>query len=146
MLNLEGGGVNQSREQNGSDLKALWLEKKAKRDEALQWLCERFPEVFHWKNPKPLKIGILKDLLALRLEERKDLSRLNLQMALSFYTSRVSYLRAVVGGDQRFDLVGNPVEEIQKDHKEDAQKRLNKREQVRSQEVKSDPKGDLCSS
>jgi sRNA-binding protein len=86
-------------------------------------LMERFPAAFprSYKAIKPLKIGIAADLL-LRLGDTVDRKLLN--CVLANQTSRDGYLLAVLHGDVRIDLNGNPAGTISEDAKARARQRL----------------------
>jgi ProP effector len=78
---------------------------------ALTCLAERFPQTFvregHQPH-RPLKVGIAADLVARCVE----LERRKLTAALSAYTQRIVYRKAMVAGAARVDLDGNPAGEV----------------------------------
>ena len=86
-------------------------------------LMERFPAAFpkDYNAIQPLKIGIAADLL-LRLGDTVDRKLLN--CVLANQTSRDGYLLAVLHGDVRIDLNGNPAGTISDDAKARARQRL----------------------
>lgn len=93
----------------------------------MEWLLKEYPKAFNFKNKIPLKIRILLDLLKVRPDHivRKDL-----QTAIYFYTSRFSYLRAVVSEDHRIDLNGDKAGEVKESHKLYSQSILDKKEKA----------------
>ncbi|HYQ92339.1 MAG TPA: ProQ/FinO family protein [Candidatus Competibacteraceae bacterium] len=98
------------------------------------FLMERFPAAFpkDYDAIQPLKIGILADLLT-RLGDTVDRKLLN--CAVANQTSRDGYLLAVLHGDVRIDLNGNPAGTISEDAKARARQRLAasvQRQQARS--------------
>jgi sRNA-binding protein len=73
-------------------------------------LAERSPAAFvadKWAPHRPLKVGIHADLLATGL-----LTPSEVRNALVVYTGRLQYQCAVAGGGARFDLDGNPTDEV----------------------------------
>ncbi|MDR2165599.1 MAG: ProQ/FinO family protein [Zoogloeaceae bacterium] len=89
----------------------------------LKILAAQFP-VFH--DCLPLSIGIDKVLLA-RLPSLKKKS---LRAALALHTHSIGYLRATGKATHRFDLDGNPAEEINGEHRQYANDILNARLKV----------------
>ena len=63
---------------------------------------ELYPACFDWEQPKPLKIGIHRDLVAAGRE------RAAVQRALARYCHRPLYRRALRAGAARIDLHGQP--------------------------------------
>jgi ProP effector len=80
---------------------------------------QRFPETFFIHKPKPLKIGIYNDLLALGVLDQKGL-----RAFLGAYCKLGRYLAALVPGAQRVDLDGNPTGEVTPEEAEIAAKAL----------------------
>ncbi len=64
-------------------------------------LEELYPACFDWRKPKPLKIGIHRDIIA----DGHDRKRV--RKALGAYCSRPSYRKAMKPGAVRIDLVGH---------------------------------------
>ena len=87
------------------------------------WLRETFPKCFTKDHALPLKTGILKDIFQ-HLPEDGSISRLMMRKAIGGYTRHFLYQKAVSKATHRHDLEGNPVEEIQKDHKDHAEHQL----------------------
>ena len=76
----------------------------------LDRLCEAFPACFDRKAPKPLKIGLGEELLALAGAHPAlaDLSRTQLRRALKVYTGAPAYRKALARGGPRYGLDGQP--------------------------------------
>lgn len=71
-----------------------------------------WPELFDLDNPKPLKVGVLDDLM-------QDISARNLAIGagvlrgvLASYTRRIRYQKALAAGGARYDLNGQPCGEV----------------------------------
>jgi ProP effector len=73
---------------------------------ALAQLCQRWPNCFNPKNPRPLKIGIAHDLTR-ELDEAA--LRPDLKSALNLYCGSAGYLSTLRAGTSRVDLDGNEV-------------------------------------
>lgn len=65
-------------------------------------LEELYPACFDWRKPKPLKIGIHRDIIA----DGHDRKRV--RKALGAYCSRSGYQKAMKPGAARIDLSGQP--------------------------------------
>ena len=76
-----------------------------KRQEALSWLYQNFPQSFSRSNFYPLKVGISDDIFALSVDD-KPANRW-LRTALSYYTQSRYYLLAMRVDTPRLDLNGN---------------------------------------
>ncbi|MBS1225526.1 MAG: hypothetical protein H6R24_2204, partial [Proteobacteria bacterium] len=72
--------------------------------------------------PKPLKIGLGEELLALAgvHPALADLSRTPLRRALKVYTGAPAYRKALVRGGPRYDLDGQPTGEVTPEQQADA--------------------------
>src|SRR4051794_14264529 len=69
----------------------------------LSMLCEHYPQAFNLKDPKPLKVGIFKELQ----EALKDkYTKAQLHKALGYYIYNSRYQRALAIQDHRYDLEG----------------------------------------
>jgi sRNA-binding protein len=73
---------------------------------ALAHLCQRWPNCFNPKNPRPLKIGIAHDLSR---ELGEAALRPELKGALNLYCGNLDYLSTLRAGTPRLDLQGNEV-------------------------------------
>jgi ProP effector len=104
--------------------------KRAKKlqqgQEAIASLITHWPQLFSLDHPKPLKIGIAEDILKdIKLREL-DLTRSKVSSALMFYTQTLAYQEAVLSGGSRFDLNGQPCDEITPEQQTHASKQLEK--------------------
>ncbi|GAB3486161.1 ProQ/FINO family protein [Marinomonas epiphytica] len=70
----------------------------------IKMLEERYPKAFDWNQPKPLKVGIDKDMV---LDEEFNASKQ--KRALAAYTRSDRYKKCLQTGQPRIDLEGNPV-------------------------------------
>jgi hypothetical protein len=68
----------------------------------IDWLTHTYPGLFNRSDFKPLKIGILADLLPAIREA--GFSKRLAKRALGFWTSRIAYQRALALGGPRYDL------------------------------------------
>lgn len=85
-------------------------------------LLERFPDCFDWADPKPLKIGIIEDVLASQaLGEGVGMKAL--RQMLAGYCSRPRYLKTLREGAARVDLQGRPAGAVSAADAESARER-----------------------
>ena len=77
-------------------------------------LIEAFPACFSRSAPKPLKIGLGEELLALAgvHPALADLTRTRIRRALQVYTGAAAYRRMLAKGGPRYDLDGLPAGEV----------------------------------
>ncbi|EAU4679990.1 proQ/FINO family protein [Salmonella enterica] len=85
-----------------------------------------WPELFNLDNPKPLRVGVLDDLM-------QDISARNLTIgagvlkaAITSYTRRIRYKKALAAGGARYDLNGQPCGEITPEQQQEAADALKK--------------------
>ncbi|HCL5065944.1 TPA: ProQ/FinO family protein, partial [Salmonella enterica] len=85
-----------------------------------------WPELFNLDNPKPLRVGILDDLM-------QDISARNLTIgagvlkaAIASYTRRIRYQKALAAGGDRYDLNGQPCGEVTPEQQQKAADALKK--------------------
>ena len=80
-------------------------------------LCEAFPDCFNQAAPKPLKIGIGLEVLALAGTHPAltEVTRTQLRRALKLYTRRFVYRKAIAAGGDRYGLDGQPAGEVTPD-------------------------------
>lgn len=76
--------------------------------ELFRLLSAKWPAAFNAVEPKPLKIGILRDIRA----GQHEMSEEELERALRAYTKTNKYLASMVAGAPRVDLNGNPSGEV----------------------------------
>jgi sRNA-binding protein len=77
-------------------------------------LIETFPACFSRSAPKPLKIGLGEELLALAgvHPALADLTRTRIRRALQVYTGAWAYRKALARGGPRYGLDGQPAGEV----------------------------------
>ena len=87
-------------------------------------LCQAFPTCFNRIDPRPLKIGLGEELLALAgvHPALADLTRTRIRRALKVYTGMPAYRKALTRGGPRYDLDGQPVGEVTPDQQADARR------------------------
>jgi ProP effector len=108
-------------------------ERKKRQDiiqHTLNWLYVTFPSCFNRTSPKPLKRRIEKDIYP-HLPADQLISRLAIRRAIAFYTRWFKYRKALAESTHRYDLKGNPVEEIPLEHKERATVQLQEQQKRR---------------
>ena len=83
-------------------------------------LVETFPDCFSRSAPKPLKIGIGPELLALVgvHPALMEISRKQIRQALAFYTGANAYRKTVARGGVRYGLDGQPAGEVTPEQQE----------------------------
>ncbi|EIW3592899.1 ProQ/FinO family protein [Salmonella enterica] len=99
-----------------------------------------WPELFNLDNPKPLKVGVLDDLM-------QDISARNLTIgagvlkaAIASYTRRIRYQKALAAGGARYDLNGEPCGEITPEQQQEAADALKKAKGEQSDRRDFDPR------
>lgn len=97
-----------------------------------------WPELFNLDNPKPLRVGVLDDLM-------QDISARNLTIgagvlkaALASYTRRIRYQKALAAGGARYDLNGQPCGEITPEQQQEAADALKKAKDKQETESTTD--------
>lgn len=80
-------------------------------------LCETFPVCFNRSAPKPLRIGLGEEVMALAgvHPALTDLSRTMIRRSLKVYTGNFAYRKAVAAGGPRYGLDGQPAGEVTPD-------------------------------
>ena len=89
-------------------------------EQAQTLLRERYPALFAAADPKPLAIGIHRVLL----ERHPELDLSGLKRALTLHTGRFSYQKLLKAGAVRFDLDGQPADEVTEEQAKIARQRL----------------------
>ena len=82
----------------------------------LERMRKRWPAAFD--EPKPLKVGIRRDLVAARVSEQ------DADVFMTWLTRTPEYLRAQVEGATRIDLQGKPCGEVSADNARFAEQEL----------------------
>ena len=92
----------------------------------LDRLGEAFPECFNRLAPKPLKIGIREEVIALAGVHPllAEVTKTQLRLALKLYTHRFAYRKALAVGGPRYGLDGQPDGEVAPDQQEFAKTTL----------------------
>jgi len=88
---------------------------------ALDVFVERFPKAFT-RPPRPLKIGVTKDLIA--AVKGDSIGAQAVRNAIAMWCRRPSYLQVQIEGAARIDLDGNSVGTVTADQAESAKQRL----------------------
>lgn len=83
-----------------------------------------FGKVFDFKNPKPLKIGIIKDMINLAKKNNFPFSGVQIRIAINYYTSRTKYIVSILKNEYRYDLNQNISGEVTFEQKNVAKKLL----------------------
>jgi sRNA-binding protein len=105
--------VKDKKSQNKNGIKLSNAKKEPPRKQVLSFelyikvlrhMQGKYPKCFS-KPPKPLAIGILKDVLAERIE--LEITRGQLQQFFHRYCGKDQYKQALVVGAERVDLEGN---------------------------------------
>lgn len=85
-----------------------------------------WPELFDLNNPKPLKTGVLNDLMQDITARDLTIGAGALKAALASYTRRIRYKKAIAAGGARYDLNGQPCGEITPEQQQTAADDLEK--------------------
>lgn len=108
--------------ENQSSLEST-LQKKKRNFISAKWLEKTYPKCFNHKNPKPLKKGIIQDILKEGLWSE---SKTSLRTIISFYVGSPLYHQAILEENFRYDLSGEKVEKIRESEKEFSKAKLDK--------------------
>lgn len=111
----------QEKKPSKDDSNALHISKGKRLREATQWLVEAYPECFNFQNPKPLRIGIVKDIY---LEGKWPHSKTFLRETLAFYVGSPTYQRTLLEEPHRVSLTGEIIDEVTGQQKSAAAERL----------------------
>ncbi|EAS1727475.1 proQ/FINO family protein [Salmonella enterica] len=100
-----------------------------------------WPELFDMDNPKPLKTGVLDDLM-------QDISARNLTIGtgvlkatLASYTRRIRYQKALAAGGARYDLNGQPCGEVTAEQQQTQQEAADALKKARDKQEGESAKG-----
>ncbi len=99
------------------------IKKKKREFISVKWLEKTYPKCFNRKNPKPLKKGIMQDILK---EGKWIEAKTSLREIVSFYVGSPLYHHAILRESFRYGLGGEKVEKIRESEKEFSRKRLEK--------------------
>lgn len=81
-------------------------------------LIKHFPEVLRRKEPMPLKVGILDDMVNSLQARGATMGPGQVKAALAGYTSARRYLRALAAGGPRYGIDGQPCGEVTPEHQQ----------------------------
>ncbi|HIE1977036.1 TPA: ProQ/FINO family protein [Escherichia coli] len=95
-------------------------DKKQKIREFRALLEGFWPCSFNFSSPRPLKIGILEEIIADAEQRGLPFDAKILKKALRLYTSRYAYQKALRKMKERIDLDGRPAGEVTPEEKEQA--------------------------
>ena len=99
-----------------------WESREAALADYKQQLIRNYPTLFG-DDPKPLKIGIHKDLLQTRGLHNRKITRIFINQ----HTRRTDYLQALAKGGPRYDLNNQPAGTVTELQQQLAQRALEKR-------------------
>lgn len=97
------------------------LTRHQKIKKTLNWLCKNYPNLFKRKYPKPIKVGIAEDILALN---HPWIEKKILQATLRSYIYRIPYINCLMNYTDRYDLKGEKCGIVEKIHKDFAMKKM----------------------
>lgn len=100
---------------------------RQKRQEALSWLAKNFPQAFdNTQNIRPLKKGIMDDILKHEKTKQANISSSKLREAVVIFARRIDYLITLKSREMRIDLEGNIVEPVSEDEAMRAAQKIKK--------------------
>ncbi|EJC4645622.1 ProQ/FinO family protein [Salmonella enterica] len=85
-----------------------------------------WPALFNLDNPKPLKVGVLNDLMQDINARNLTIGAGVLKAAIASYTRRIRYQKALAAGGARYDLNGQPCGEVTPEQQQEAADALKK--------------------
>ncbi|QGU14031.1 proQ/FINO family protein [Leclercia sp. 119287] len=89
----------------------------------LELLVTHWPEVFSLTTPRPLAVGIDKQIAA-DMDARSLTGAGKVRAAIAMYTRRIGYLKALIAGGARYNLAGEPVGEVTPEQQQMARENL----------------------
>lgn len=109
--------------------KPLTKEEKAARhvaklEMAVNMLVALCPQLFNVESPKPLKVGIGKDVRRLIRDKGLDIPNSQISTGLMAYTQSEAYQKVLSEGGSRFDLDGQPCGEVTGEQQARAKRKL----------------------
>lgn len=99
-----------------------------------------WPALFNLDNPKPLRVGILDDLMQDINARNLTIGAGVLKAAIASYTRRIRYQKALAAGGDRYDLNGQPCGEITPEQQQEAADTLKKAKGKQSDRRDFDPR------
>ncbi|HAU9688959.1 TPA: prop effector [Escherichia coli] len=101
--------------------------RQRKNRRRINRLAEYWPELFGAENIKPLKAGVIHDMLQDAKARELAIGHGVLRGALTSYIHTTRYLKAIVAGGPRYDLNGQPCGEVTEKEKAAASELLKRR-------------------
>lgn len=110
--------------------------RQRKNRRRINRLAEYWPELFGAENIKPLKAGVIHDMLQDAKSRELPIGHGVLRGALTSYIHTTRYLKAIVAGGPRYGLNGQPCGEVTSDEKAVARGILKQRlEQMKQKNI-----------
>ncbi|ECC3466263.1 proQ/FINO family protein [Salmonella enterica subsp. enterica] len=97
-----------------------------------------WPALFNLDNPKPLRVGVLDDLMQDINARNLTIGAGVLKAAIASYTRRIRYQKALAAGGARYDLNGEPCGEITPEQQQEAADALKKAKDKQETESTTD--------
>ncbi|EEQ3945134.1 prop effector [Escherichia coli] len=101
--------------------------RQRKNRRRINRLAEYWPELFGAENIKPLKAGVIHDMLQDAKARELAIGHGVLRSALTSYIHTTRYLKAIVAGGARYGLNGQPCGEVTEEDKSVASELLKRR-------------------
>ncbi|EPE4918083.1 ProQ/FINO family protein [Escherichia coli] len=101
--------------------------RQRKNRSRINRLAEYWPELFGAENIKPLKAGVIHDMLQDAKARELAIGHGVLRGALTSYIHTTRYLKAIVAGGARYGLNGQPCGEVTEEDKSVASELLKRR-------------------
>ncbi|SQM87523.1 putative prophage protein [Escherichia coli] len=101
--------------------------RQRKKRRRINRLAEYWPELFGAETIKPLKTGIIRDVLEDAKSRELPIGHGVLRGALTSYIHTSRYLKAIVAGGPRYGLNGQPCGEVTEEDKSVASELLKRR-------------------
>jgi hypothetical protein len=114
---------------------AFQKQRQARYNQALKWLCQTYPACFNLQDPKPLKVGIVKDILKAMTQkpESDQPSHVSIRHAMAYYVQGRLYHQAILNSSHRCDLTGQQTEEITAQDRDHAQAQIEAKDLLKQQ-------------
>ncbi|HHY1107497.1 TPA: ProQ/FINO family protein [Escherichia coli] len=117
--------------------------RQRKNRRRINRLAEYWPELFGAETIKPLKTGIIRDVLEDAKSRELPIGHGVLCGALTSYIHTTRYLKAIVAGGPRYGLNGQPCGEVTEEDKSVASELLKRRlAQIKQQNSQQQTTGD----
>lgn len=107
--------------------------RQRKNRRRINRLAEYWPELFGAETIKPLKTGIIRDVLEDAKSRELPIGHGVLRGALTSYIHTMRYLKAIVAGGPRYGLNGQPCAEVTEEDKSVASELLKRRLELMKQ-------------